>query len=77
MNTELNTRTDVIKALVAEFNEKPAGFNNNERTKSNEKFWTFNRLFHYYWDLKHGRKGTYRTTLNPATGFYELNKQQS
>ena len=71
-----NTRTEIIKALQAEFEEKPASFNNNERTKSNEKFWTFNRLFHYYWDLKMGRKGTYRTILNPTTGYYELNKQQ-
>jgi hypothetical protein len=67
-----NTRTEIIKALQTEFNENPAGFNNNERTKSREKFWTFNRLLRYYWDMKQGRKQTFRTVLNPETGYYEL-----
>lgn len=65
-------REEVISALQKEFNAKPASFNNNERTKSREKFWTFNRLHTYYWDLKFGRKETYRTKLNPSTGYYEL-----
>jgi hypothetical protein len=45
---EFKTREDIIKALVEEFGEKTSSFNNNERTKSREKFWTYNRLFHYY-----------------------------
>jgi hypothetical protein len=48
MKIEFKTREDIIKALVAEFGEKEGSFNNNERTKSREKFWTYNRLFHYY-----------------------------
>ena len=71
---EFTNRTEIIAALQSEFNEKPASFNNNEKSKSNEKFWTFNRLFHYYWDLKLGRKQTYRTQLNQSTGYYELKK---
>jgi hypothetical protein len=71
MAQEFNTRDEIIKALVAEFGEKVASFNAN---KSREKFWTFNRLFQYYWDLKLGRKETYRTELNTQTGYYELKK---
>jgi hypothetical protein len=71
---DFNTRTDIITALQTEFNENPAGFNNNEKTKSREKFWTFNRLLHYYWDIKLGRKETFRTEYNPLTGYHELKK---
>jgi hypothetical protein len=71
---EFTNRTEIIAALQSEFNEKPASFNNNEKTKSREKFWTFNRLHKYYWDLKLGRKETYRTQLNQSTGYYELKK---
>ena len=70
-----NTRTEIIKALQTEFNENPAGFNNNEKTKQREKFWTFNRLLRYYWDMKQGRKLTYRTVLNSETGYYELSPE--
>lgn len=69
---EFNNRTEIIIALKEEFNHKPAGFNNSSTNKSVEKFWTFNRLFHYYWDIKRGRKETYRTRKNKETGFYEL-----
>ena len=71
---EFTNRTEIIAALQSEFNEKPASFNNNEKTKSREKFWTFNRLLHYYWDIKLGRKETFRTEYNPLTGYYELKK---
>jgi hypothetical protein len=71
---EFTNRAEIIAALQSEFNEKPASFNNNEKTKSREKFWTFNRLHNFYWDLKLGRKQTYRTQLNQSTGYYELKK---
>ena len=71
---EFTNRADIIAALQSEFNEKPASFNNNERTKSREKFWTFNRLHQYYWNLKCGMIQTYRTQFNPKTGYYELKK---
>lgn len=48
MTNEFKTRQDIIQALVEEFSEKESSFNNNEKTKSREKFWTYNRLFHYY-----------------------------
>jgi hypothetical protein len=73
MEREFKTREEVIKALVEEFDEKPGSFDGRP---SRQKFWTFNRLFHYYWDLKLGRKGTYRTKLNQETGYYELNKSR-
>jgi hypothetical protein len=65
-------RTQIIKALETEFGHNPKGFNNNERTKSNEKFWTYNRLLRFYWDIRQGNKETYRTQLNEETGYYEL-----
>lgn len=52
MINTFKTREDIINALQAEFNEKPGSFNNNERTKSREKFWTYNRLVHYYFNKK-------------------------
>ena len=42
------SRTEIIDALVNDFGCNPASFNNNERTKSREKFWTYNRLRVYY-----------------------------
>jgi hypothetical protein len=52
MTIEFNTRQDIINALVNEFSEKASSFNNNEKTKSREKFWTYNRLLHYYYKKK-------------------------
>lgn len=52
MKNEFNTRQDIIKALVEEFKEKESSFNNNEKTKSREKFWTYNRLLHFYYKKK-------------------------
>jgi len=43
--------------------------------KSREKFWTFNRLHKYYWNLRTGIIHTYRTELNKKTGYYELSKE--
>jgi hypothetical protein len=71
---EFSNRHQIIAALEAEFGENPKGFNNTEKSKSVEKFWTFNRLMHYYFDIKNGRKKTYMTRLNPKTGQYELKK---
>lgn len=69
---EFRNRKEVINALQSEFGHKPESFNNNEKTKSREKFWTLNRLITYYWDIKSGRKETYRTKYNEQTGYYEL-----
>jgi hypothetical protein len=71
---EFTNRTEIIAALQTEFNENPKGFNNSTTNKSVEKFWTFNRLLHYYWDIKYGRKKTYMTKKNQSTGYYELKK---
>ena len=71
MVQEFNTRDEVINALVLEFGERVGSFN---AKKTAVKFWTFNRLLNYYWDLKLGRKETYRTKLNENTGYYELKK---
>jgi hypothetical protein len=48
MINTFKTREEIINALVTEFNEKPGSFINNEKTKSREKFWTYNRLLNYY-----------------------------
>jgi hypothetical protein len=68
---EFKNRHDVINALVKEFNKKPSSFDYN---KTAVKFWSFNRLLHYYWDIKLGRKETYNTVYNSLTGFYEIKK---
>ena len=68
---EFTNRAEVIEALARDFGKNPASFNNNERTKSREKFWTFNRLIHYYWDIKYGRKETYHTTQG-EDGYFHL-----
>jgi hypothetical protein len=52
MINTFKTREEIINALVTEFNEKPGSFNNNEKTKSREKFWTYNRLLNYYFKKK-------------------------
>jgi len=70
---EFTTRGELINALTEEFNENPAGFSYN---KTATRFWTFNRLLHYYWDIKWGRKKQYNTFLNEATGWYELQKNK-
>lgn len=69
MTQEFSSRGDVILALVKEFGENPNSFSYN---KTAMKFWTFNRLFHYYWDIKLGRKRQYATKKNSETGYYEL-----
>jgi hypothetical protein len=69
-----NTRTEIINALRDEFGHNPNGFNNTSTNKSIEKFWTANRLRTFYWDIKHGKKETYKTQLNKSTGYYELKK---
>ena len=74
MKKEFKTREDVIQALTEEFQEKPAGFSYN---KTATLFWTFNRLIHYYWDLKQGRIQRFRTQLNTETGYYELKSKLS
>jgi hypothetical protein len=71
---EFKNREEIIAALVVEYGENPKSFNNNEKTKSREKFWTFNRLHKYYWNMKCGMIRTYLTELNPKTGYYELKK---
>ena len=52
---QFNTRQDIVKALVEEFSEKASSFNNNEKTKSREKFWTYNRLLHFYHKKKNSQ----------------------
>jgi hypothetical protein len=69
MSTTFNTRGDIILALVSEFDENPNSFSYN---KTAMKFWTFNRLLKYYWDIKMGRKRRYATKKNKKTGYYEL-----
>jgi hypothetical protein len=39
------TRKDIIAALVAEFGERAECFDYNQ---SATRFWTYNRLLHYY-----------------------------
>ncbi len=69
MTQEFSSRGDIILALVKEFGENPNSFSYN---KTATKFWTWNRLYHHYWDIKMGRKWQYATKKNKETGYYEL-----
>ena len=42
------TRRDIIATLVAEFGENAESFDYNQ---SATRFWTYNRLLHYYFKL--------------------------
>lgn len=47
---QFKNRAEIIEALVNDFGEKASSFNNNESTKSREKFWTYNRLLNFYYN---------------------------
>jgi hypothetical protein len=49
----MKSREDVILALVSEYGKNIKSFYNYN--------WTFNRLIHYYNDLRNGRKETHNT----------------
>ena len=57
----MKNREDIILSLVNEYGKNIKSFYNTSTSKNPEKFWTFNRLIHYYNDLKYGRKETYNT----------------
>ena len=61
---KFNTKEQIVEALVNEFGEKKSSFYNTDTNKQREKYWTFNRTFHYYWDIKMGRKRQYITNKN-------------
>ena len=67
------SREDVILALVSEYDKNIKSFYNTKQNQSYEKFWTFNRLIHYYNDLRNGRKETYNTERG-EDGIFNLKK---
>ena len=69
----MKNREDVILALVKEYGKNIKSFYNTPTSKNNEKFWTLNRLTHYYNDLRNGRKETYNTERG-EDGIFKLRK---
>ena len=69
----MKNREDVILALVKEYGKNIKSFYNTPTSKNNEKFWTLNRLTHYYNDLRNGRKETYNTERG-EDGIFKLKK---
>ena len=69
----MKNREDVILALVKEYGKNIKSFYNTPTSKNNEKFWTLNRLTHYYNDLRNGRKETYNTERGDD-GIFKLKK---
>jgi len=69
----MKNREDVILALVKEYGKNIKSFYNTPTSKNNEKFWTLNRLTHYYNDLRNGRKETYNTERG-KDGIFKLRK---
>ena len=47
--SEYNTRQDIIDELIANWGCKQANF---DRNKTAKRFWTYNRLIHYLYNLK-------------------------
>lgn len=48
MKNEFENKDEVVKELSYWFDCRKESFYNNERTKSREKFWTYNRTLQYY-----------------------------
>ena len=67
------SREDVISSLVSEYDKNIKSFYNTKQNQSYEKFWTLNRLIHYYNDLRNGRKETYNTERG-EDGIFNLKK---
>ena len=71
----MKNREDIILALVSEYGKRIESFYNTPTSKTNEKFWTFNRLIHYYNDIRGGRKERYNTEQG-VDGVFNLKKQK-
>ena len=48
MKVEFESKNEIVKELTYWFGCTESSFYNNERTKSREKFWTYNRTLQYY-----------------------------
>ena len=63
---------DVINALVKNYGKNKASFLDTPTNKQRSKFWTFNRLMHFYFDIQRGDKERFRTVKK--NGIYVLSK---
>lgn len=50
--TELRSKEDVVQCLVTEWGYRSSQFYNHIKSKSVEKFWTFNRCAKHLGDLR-------------------------
>jgi len=64
-----------IEALVLDYGKNPRSFQNTATNKQNSKFWTYNRLLHFYHDIQSGKKESYNTKKGPD-GKYHLKKSE-
>ena len=55
MGIRFESREEIITSLFNEFGLK-GGFNNTPKNKHIEKYWTYNRLLHYYYSYKEREK---------------------
>jgi hypothetical protein len=69
---EFDGPMDVIDALVKNYGKSKSSFLNTPTNKQRQKFWTFNRLMHFYFDIQRGDKERYRTVKK--NGIYVLSK---
>jgi hypothetical protein len=46
------TKTEIVKCLVDEWDYRDSQFYNNLSNKSVEKFWTYNRCLNHLFDLR-------------------------
>ena len=69
----MRNKEDIIIALVDEYGKNIKSFYNTPTSRNNEKFWTFNRLLHYYNDIRAGKKESYNTERG-EDGIFRLKK---
>ena len=46
------SKMEIVQLIVKEYGGQVSSYYNTPTNKSREKFWTWNRTFHHYLDLK-------------------------
>jgi len=52
LQTEFNSKMDIVKCLVSEWGYRESQFYNNATNKQVEKQWTYNRCIKHLYDLR-------------------------
>jgi hypothetical protein len=52
LQTEFNSKMEIVQCISNEWGENPSSFYNSKTNKSVEKFWTYNRCLQYLFKLR-------------------------